>query len=209
MPVRVVPRQGCRMRVLTTAILTLPAIAATVSGAAAESSTVGVVITSDRDPGEFADPKGIKYQLNGGHTFDNGLILGGSFEYRDRAFSPRTGQNLEGTIGYRIPANFAVSIFGSAGLGEHWRQNPGAAFPYYVLRVGADLNLNRIITWNAITFRYRNAFDPDDNFNTPQVATGVSFKLDEQRTVTTKIVRNWRDGSPSSTGVALGFKQGF
>jgi hypothetical protein len=65
------------------------------------------------------------------------------------------------------------------------------------------------VTWNVITFRYRDAFNPGDNYNTPQVATGLTLKLDEQRAVIGKIMRNWRDGSPSSTGVALGFKQGF
>jgi hypothetical protein len=177
--------------------------------ATADSNTIGVQITSDREPSDFADPKNTKYELNGAHTFSTGWTLGGSFEYIDHAFSNRASQNLEGTIGYRIPLNQALSVFGSGGLGEHWRENPSTQFPYYVLRVGADLDLNRAVTWNVITFRYRDAVNPSDNFNTPQVATGFSFKLDEQRTITTKIMRNWHDGSPSSTGVALGFKQGF
>jgi hypothetical protein len=181
----------------------------TICTAFGESGTIGVLITSDRDPSEFAAPKSTKYELNGAHTFDSGLILGGSFQYNDRAFSDRTRENLEGTVGYRVPVNRSFSIFGSAGLGEHWRQNPSAEFPYYVLRVGADYDLNQTVTWNAITFRYRNAVDPNDNYNTPQLATGFTFKVDEQRAITTKIMRNWRDGSPSSTGVALGFKQSF
>jgi hypothetical protein len=198
------------MRQLTGAILiAVFTTVAMVCAAFGESSTIGVLITSDRDPGDFADPKSTKYELNGAHTFDSGLILGGSFQYNDRAFSDRARENLEGTVGYRVPLYQCFSIFGSAGLGEHWRQNPSAAFPYYVLRIGADLDLNQIVTWNAITFRYRNAFDPNDNYNTPQLATGFTFKLDEQRAITTKIMRNWRDGAPSSTGVALGFKQSF
>jgi hypothetical protein len=197
------------MRALSTAILAVGAAAATVGGAAAGSSTIGVLITTDRDPGEFAAPKDTKYQINGGHTFDSGLSLGGSFEYRDRAFSTRTSQNLEGTVGYRVPANSALSIFGTAGLGEHWRQNPSAEFPYYVFRVGADLDLNRTVTWNVVSFRYRNAFDPSDNYNTPQLATGFTCKVGELRVITATIMRNWRDGAPSSTGVSLGLKQGF
>jgi hypothetical protein len=201
------PKQSLRIVTLALAIAT--AFTGTVRGAAADGNTIGIQITSDREPSDFADPKNTKFELNGAHTFANGFILGGSFEYNDHAFSRRASQNLEGTTGYRIPINSALSVFGSGGLGEHWREHPGAEFPYYVLRVGADLDLSHSVTWNIITFRYRDAFNPSDNFNTPQVATGVSFKLDEQRTVTTKIVRNWRDGSPSSTGVALGFKQGF
>ena len=185
------------------------ALMGSVRGAAADSNTIGVQITSDREPSNFADPKNTKFELNGAHTFNSGWTFGGSFEYNDHPFSTRASQNLEGTIGYRIPLTSALSLFGSGGLGEHWRERPSAEFPYYVLRVGADLDLSHSVTWNVVTFRYRDAFNPSDNFNTPQLATGVSFKLDEQRTITTKIVRNWRDGSPSSTGVAVGFKQGF
>jgi hypothetical protein len=196
------------LRNFTIVLAIVGAFACYVRGAAADGNTIGVQITSDREPSDFADPKNTKYELNGAHTFANRFTLGGSFEYNDHAFSNRASQNLEGTIGYRIPLNPALSVFGSGGLGEHWREHPSAEFPYYVLRVGADLDLNHSVTWNVITFRYRDAFNPSDNFNTPQVATGFSFKLDEQRTVTTKLMRNWRDGSPSSTGVALGFKQG-
>jgi hypothetical protein len=185
------------------------AFAGMIRPASADSNSIGILVTSDRDPGDFADPKNMKYELNGAHTFANGWILGGLFQYSDRAFSNRTRQNLEGTIGHRFPINLAFSIFGSAGLGEHWRQNPSTEFPYYVLRVGADLDLNHSLTWNVIAFRYRDAFNSGDNYNTPQVATGFTFKLDEQRALVGKVMRNWRDGFPSSTGVALGFKQGF
>jgi hypothetical protein len=194
---------------ITIALAIATPFACSVGRATADSNTIGVLITSDREPSDFADPKNTKFELNGAHTFASGFTLGGSFEYNDHAFSNRASQNLEGTIGYRIPINLAFSVFGSGGIGEHWREHPSAEFPYYVLRVGADLDLNHNVTWNVITFRYRDAFNPSDNFNTPQVATGFSFKLDEQRSVTTKIMRNWRDGSPSSTGVGLGFKQGF
>jgi hypothetical protein len=202
-----VPTQSLGSFAIAVAIVL--AFACSMRGANADSNSIGILITSDRQPNDFADPKNTKYELNGTHTFSNGWNLGGSFQYNNDAFRDRRSQNLEGTIGYRVPLNTAVAVFGSAGLGEHWRQNPDIEFPYYVLRAGADLDLTHTVTWNVITFRYRDGFNPSDHFNTPQLATGFSFKVDEQRTVTTKIMRNWRDGSPSSTGVALGFKQGF
>lgn len=168
-----------------------------------------MTITSDRDPDDFAVPKDMKYELNGAHTFDGGLILGGSFQYTDTAFSTRASQNLEGTIGYRVPLSSVFSVTGSAGLGEHWRENPSTYFPYYVLRIGADVEINEKLTWNAISYRFRDAFDPDNDYNTPQVATGVSFKIDGQSSIAVKIMRNWKDDQPSSTGVSLGFKQRF
>jgi hypothetical protein len=97
--------------------------------AAAESNSIGVTLTSDRDPDKFSDPKDLKYELDGSHTFDSGLISGGSFQYNDRAFSPRESQNLEGTLGYSVPIGRALSATGSVGVGEHWRQNPTASCP--------------------------------------------------------------------------------
>jgi hypothetical protein len=73
--------------------------------AAAESNSIGVTLTSDRDPDKFSDPKDLKYELNGSHTFDSGLIAGGSFQYNDHAFSNRASQNLEGTLGYSVPVS--------------------------------------------------------------------------------------------------------
>lgn len=197
------------MRHLINAILVATATVPMACEAAADSSTMGLTITSDRDPDKFADPKSLKYELNGAHTFDSGLILGGSFQYRDRAFSDRASQNLEGTLGYRVPLTTVFSLTGSAGVGEHWRQNPTASFSYYVLRIAADLVLNQTITWNVVSFRYRDGFDPDDHYNTPQIATGFTYKVDEQSSISAKIMRNWRDGDPSSTGVSLGFRQQF
>jgi hypothetical protein len=175
--------------------------------AAAGSSSIGMTITSDREPNDFRDPKDTKYELNGGYTFDSGLILGGSFQFSDTAFSDLASQNLEGTAGYRLQLDHAFSVTGSAATGEHWRQNPGATFPYYVLRIGAGLDLSDHVTWDVISYRYRNAFDPNDNYNTPQVATGVTYKLDSDTSA--KIMRNWKDGEPSSTGVSLGLKKKF
>ena len=197
------------MRHLANAMLVAASIPATSCVAIAGSNSVGMTITSDRDPDDFDVPKDLKYELNGAHTFDSGLILGGSFQYTDTTFSDRASQNLEAALGYRLRLDSVLSVNGSAGIGEHWRENPGTYFPYYVLRIGADLQLSQDITWNAISYRFRDAFDPDDNYNTPQVATGVTFKLDERSSIAVKVMENWKDDQPSSTGVSLGFKQRF
>ncbi len=83
------------MKHMTTGMLVAAAILATAYDAAADSSSIGVSIISDRDPGNFGDPKNTKYELNGAHTFDGGLIFGGSFQYTDTAFSDRTTQILK------------------------------------------------------------------------------------------------------------------
>ena len=101
------------------------------------------------------------------------------------------------------------SVTGSAGIGEYWRQNSNTAFPYYVLRIQGDLDLSRDLTWNVISYRFRDAFDSRNDYNTPQIATGITFKLDGQNSISAKIMRTWKDGQESSTGVSLGFKRGF
>jgi len=202
-------RRNDAVRHLMTAILIAAVAIATGRAARAESSTIGMTFTSNREPDKFADPKSTKYELNGTHTFDNRVFLTGFFQYSDTAFSPKTSQNLEGAIGSTVPVNVAASIFASAGLGEHWRQNPSTAFPYYVFRVGADVDLSETVTWNVVSFRYRDAFDPNDHYNTPQVATGFTYKLEEQSSITAKIMRNWKEGAPSSSAISLGFKRGF
>jgi len=190
-------------------MLVATAILGTNSVASAGSDSVGMTITSDRDPDNFDVPKDMKYELNGAHTFDDGLIFGGSFQYTDTTFSDRASQNLEGTIGYRMQLDSVLSVNGGAGLGEHWREDPSTYFPYYVLRIGADIDLSQNITWNAISYRFRDAFDRDDDYNTPQIATGVTFKLDGGSSIAVRIMRNWKDDQPSSTGISLGFKQRF
>ena len=194
-----------RAGVLVAAVI----LAASGNTASADSSSIGVGIISDRDPGNFGDPKNTKYELNGAYTFDSGLIIGGSFQYTDTAFSDRTSQNVEGTVGYRIRLDPVFSVTGSAGIGEHWRENPNTTFPYYVLRIAADFKISQAITWNVISYRFRDAFDRSDDYDTPQIATGLTFNMDGERSISAKVMRNWKDGEPSSTGISLGFKQGF
>jgi hypothetical protein len=200
---------ACARGRLTALILITAAALVPVRAQGADSNSIGVTITSDRDPDKFANPKNMKYELNGTHTFDSGLIAGASFQYNQAAFSDRVRENLEGTLGYRVRLNSSLSATGSAGVGEHWRQNPTAAFPYYVLRIAADLDLDQTVTWNVISFRYRDAFNPNENYNTPQIATGLTLKIDEKSSISAKVMRNWRDTAPSSTGVSLGWRQRF
>src|SRR5580704_18839298 len=113
------------MRQSANAMLIAAAIVTTNGVASAGSNSVGMTMTTDRDPDDFDVPKDLKYELNGAHTFDDGLILGGSFQYTDTTFSVRASQNLEATLGYRVPLDSVFSVNGSAGIGEHWRENPG------------------------------------------------------------------------------------
>ena len=138
------------------------------------------------------------------------MILGASGEYSNTAFSNSATVKLEGTVGYRAELGDRFSVTGSAGLGENIQASgSGDSFPYYVLRIGADVKATEDLTWNIITFRYRDGFDPDDNFLTPQVATGLSYDLDEHNSISGVAQYNWKDWEPDTVGLELGYNIGF
>jgi hypothetical protein len=63
-------------------------------------------------------------------------------------------------------------VGGSAGVGERWQPaTSGGDFPYYVIRVRADLDLSDRWSWNVITYRLRDGFNPANNYDTPEVST--------------------------------------
>jgi hypothetical protein len=83
---------------------------------------------------------------------------------------------------YRIRFNDALSMIGSIGIGERLQvSGEGDDIPYYLRRTGADLKLTKVVTWNVVAFRYRDAFDSSDDYLTPQPATGFNFKVGEAR----------------------------
>ena len=183
---------------------------ATTAAASAGGSSVGVTITADRQANDFALPKDTKYELEADHAFDSGLILGGSITYTNEAFSSVDNENLEGTVGYRARFNNVFSVFGSAGIGEHFQDaDEGGDFPYYVFRIATDIKLCPRVTWTAISYRFRNAFDTDNDYNTPQLATAIAYRFDKHSSVSAKLAENWSNGEASSTAISLGYKFGF
>ncbi len=60
-----------------------------------------------------------------------------------------------------------------------------------------------------MSLRYRNAFDTANDYNTPEVATGVTFRVDEHNSVSLRLERDWKDEVPSYTAVELGYKYRF
>jgi hypothetical protein len=197
------------MRHVTIVLLIASTTLAPSRVATADSNSIGLTITSDRNPNNSAIPKSVKYKLTGEHTFKNGLIFGSSFQYADPAFSESTKQNLEATVAYSIPLNSIFLLKGSAGIGGRWEQNPDTSFPYYVFRAAIAIKINEDITWDAVSFRYRNAFERSDNYDTPQIATGLTFKVDTQSSISLKIMRDWKEGEPSDMGVSFGVEKKF
>jgi hypothetical protein len=178
--------------------------------AMAGSTSVGVSVTSDRREDDIGVPQSAKVDVNASHTFDIGIILGGSVQYSNTAFSHSATVNLETTAGYRLHLNDVLSVIASVGVGERMQvSGVGDDIAYYVFRTGADLKLNHTVTWNTVAFRYRDAFDTDDDYLTPQLATGFTFKLDEHNSVSSKVQYNWKDWSPDTIGFAVGYAHAF
>jgi hypothetical protein len=105
------------------------------------------------------------------------VVVGGSLQTQ-KTTSGVWSYHLEGTLGYGFKLTNYAYLSGSAGVGERWRPaTSGGDLTYYVLRVRADIDLSERWSWNVITYRYRDAFDLADHYNTPEVSTGISFKI--------------------------------
>lgn len=149
-------------------------------------------------------------KANGSHTFDNGLIWGGSFQYTDKVNGFRQYQP-ETTLGYNIKLDQIWSVPVSAGVGYRWDDNPKAipsqAFAYYVLNAGLNMKISENWTWNAISARYRDAFE--GGWQTPKVTTGLTYAIDHQNSIYGNVGYAWRNGLPNKISVAFGYKYGF
>lgn len=191
-------------------LLVVLALAGATSDGIAGSTSAGVSVTSDRQEDDVGVPQSAKVDVSLSHTFDAGIVLGGSVQYSNTAFSHSATVNLETTIGYRVHLNDMLSVVGSVGVGERVQvSGKGDDIAYYVLRTGADIKLNDTVTWNAVAFRYRDAFDSGDDYLTPQLATGFTFKLDAHNSVSSKVQYNWKDWNPDTIGFALGYAHSF
>jgi hypothetical protein len=144
------------------------------------------------------------------HSFANGVILGGSLESKIDVGSGEVTNDTETTLGYKWKANHIFSLRGSAGVGERFQPaSAGRNFPYYVLYVGSDIDLSAKWTWNVVTYRFRDAFDTRNDFNTPEVSTRLTFKIDDGRSVFAAYYYGWSEGSPDYQGIGIGFKYSF
>jgi hypothetical protein len=188
----------------------LVACVALTSQAIAQNTTIGVETLFDRTPDNFDEPKATKFQVNAARTFANDVVLGGSFEPQVKAGSGEVSYNLEATLGYGWKLNHIASLGGGVGVGERFQQeSSGGDFPYYVLRVRADIDLSERWSWNVITYRFRDAFNTANDYNTPEVSTAITLKIDNSRSVYAKYYYAWKEGDPDNQGIGFGYKHKF
>jgi hypothetical protein len=191
-------------------LLLMMACAALTSQAVADATEIAIEAKLDRNPSNFDIPKDTKIRVDGTHTFANGAILGGSLETTVDVSSGEITYDLETTLGHKWKVNDIFSLKGSAGVGERFQPaSAGGDFPYYVLYIGSDIDLSAKWTWNVITYRFRDAFDTRNSFNTPEVSTRLTFKIDDGRSVFAAYYYGWKEGSPDYQGIGAGFKFSF
>ena len=141
--------------------------------ALAGSTTLSVQISNERNPDDFSDILDNVYKFEGAYKFDSDVYVNGFYEIEVPADGGHDKENLEGNLGYQHALFSPISLFGSAGIGERFTEDND--FAYFVFRAGLDLAVYNQVTWNVITFRYRNAFHTANDYETPRLTTKLSL----------------------------------
>ena len=187
----------------------IAALAAATAPAAAGSTSIGGAFTTERGPEDFGATTGSDWQLDVAHTFDNKVTLSGSAKYYDTAGTSDWKANLQFGIGYTYDIG-KLSLTGTVGIGQHFIQSDGSTdFPYYYLMLAGSTPIDEKWTWNIFRLRYRNAFDTSNDYDTPEIATGVSYSFDPHNSMSVMIERDWSNGNPSYTGIEIGYRYRF
>jgi hypothetical protein len=144
------------------------------------------------------------------HTFESGLISTTTFQFTDRTSGNAT-YRIETTAGYSIKLNETWSLPLSGGAGFRWDEDPASrpspTFAYYVFNAGLNMKISDDWTWNAVSARWRDAFEGD--WETPKVTTGLTYAIDRQNSIYANVGYAWKNGQPDKISIALGYKYGF
>lgn len=108
-------------------------------------------------------------------------------------------QNLEAQVGYALPAFAGIAVSGKVGVGQRFTTTN---FPYYALYGAADYKLIDGLTLNAINYRYRNAFDTTNAYESHRLGTGVTYDITSNYSVGVSLTRSY-DTNWNATGDAV------
>jgi Putative MetA-pathway of phenol degradation len=181
--------------------------AAPVAAATTESTdSLSISYAEDTQP-NLGDKKDDSYTVSYTHKLNGGFTVGGFInpvQYLDNSFK----MNAEAQVGYSLPAFAGVTLGTKLGLGE--RMTSPTNFPYYAIYGTADYKVMDKLTWNAVSYRYRNAVDTTNNYESHQLGTGVTYDITSNYSVNAKVYRQW-DGQGNNTndGVGVGLTVKF
>lgn len=172
-------------------MIALAAVAALAGTAAVAETTVALTYGQDFTAAGFgaktSDTLGVAVSQTFG-AYEAGVSYSGDSD----------AQNLEATVGRHFAINDQVSLGAAVGVGERFDVED---FTYYTLAADADVKVNDKLTWTAVDYRYRNAFDTANDYESHRVGTGVSYALTEVVAVNASVYRNF-DGDLNATGNA-------
>lgn len=180
-----------------------PAAAAAV---AAATSSDSLSVSYGQDLGnnfgaKVDDAYGITYK----HTLLGGVFVGAAAS-TTQVPNSQLNQNLEAQAGMSLPSVAGVALSGKVGIGEKFSTTN---FAYYAAYGNADYDIGGGLTLNAVQYRYRNAFDAANSYQSHQVGTGVTYALNSTYSINGKVFRNYDSGF-NATGdgfsVGLGVK---
>jgi hypothetical protein len=177
-------------------------VAATEAAPAASSDSISASYGQEFDPAGYNSKQHDTFGVNYTHTMGQ-FTLGGAAsttQYSDNTLK----QTIEAQAGYKLPSVYGVLVSGKVGVGERFQS--GGNFAYYALYGNADYAINDTITWNAVQYRYRNAFDTANSFETHRIGTGVTFNVTKNVGLTAAVYRDYGSGftTAADNGVQLG-----
>lgn len=142
------------------------------------------------------DAYGVTYK----HNLGGGFSVSGVAS-TTQAPSSDLKQNLEGQVGYALPAFAGVAVSGKVGVGERFVSTGN--FPYYALYGAADYAVGGGLTLNAINYRYRSAVDNATyGYQSHRLGTGVTYDITSNYSVGVSVTRSY-DTNWNATGDAV------
>ncbi|MET2828199.1 hypothetical protein [Mesorhizobium shangrilense] len=163
------------------------------------------------------------FKLSVSHSFDNNFV-GGVFIQPTFKTGGKTQYYGEASVGYKIKLNDVFTLTPSVAVGYTWHDtgipkdgDANGQIPYYALYLAGDWKLTKQWTWNVFNLRYRNGFST--KWETPKVATGVTYNIDSTNAVYLNVGYSWKkidttsspynDLAADKINIALGYKHSF
>lgn len=129
-----------------------------------------------------------------------GVIVGTKDGVNDYSLKMETAQkefgngSISETIEARYKRNFDMFYLGGR-LGE--KVTSSTHFSYYALDAGVKIPLNDRFTGD-IGYRYRNAFDTANNYQSDRIYLGIGYALTNKDSVGIRWMRSWGDDEKDS-----------
>ena len=143
-------------------------------------------------------------KLGFSHNLGNGWGMGVSVQDTVKTNNSSTFQP-EGSLGYKWKMDaLTFGVTGALGVANTSGSDYNA---YYAVSGTVDWKLDSKWTWNVINARYRDAFV--GNWQTPKVATGVTYKIDDRQAVYLAVGYSWKNSAADKENLAVGYKLGF